>query len=505
MTVKYLESKTSWLWRNVAGTAERDRKLQLLWGDRVRVIDDTGARWRVRARGTTGFVAPSALGNEQLLELYFIDVGQGDGVLIRVPGDPPRHLLIDGGWPRRSQPTGKNACDFVDWKFKRDYEQNIIDLDAVLCSHNDQDHYGALWDLFDRSAEARRELDVDDVTAEAIYHAGLSWWRPGSRTLGTVSDTAQGKMFTQLLGDRASVEAGLAAQGAQRLQGEWAKFLGEAVTCNRRDGTPTPFQRLSHASGTVPGFDDPNGVTIHVLAPVEFDIGGKPGIRQYASSTSQNTNGNSLLLRVDYGKTRVLLTGDLNLKSMQSLRDDYAGELDQFACDVAKGCHHGSRDVAMSLLGDFAPTATILSSGDSEGHDHPTPEVLAASGITGLQKIESDKLESPLVYITELARSVALGTPTELKWTDANGTEHTVSGDDFKNVEVTCQVTYAGDRSPRTVKMKLQKPNKVVPRQIVEWTTFGLINVRTDGKELIIAARNETDASWNARVIEGRF
>ena len=47
---------------------------------------------------------PPALSGESLLELYFVDVGQGDGVLIKKPGF--RHLMIDGGFPRSTQDTG---------------------------------------------------------------------------------------------------------------------------------------------------------------------------------------------------------------------------------------------------------------------------------------------------------------------------------------------------------------------------------------------------------------
>lgn len=52
------------------------------------------------------------LGSKALLEVYFIDVGQGDGILIKTPDG--RHVMIDGGFPRRNQPIGKNAADFVD-------------------------------------------------------------------------------------------------------------------------------------------------------------------------------------------------------------------------------------------------------------------------------------------------------------------------------------------------------------------------------------------------------
>jgi beta-lactamase superfamily II metal-dependent hydrolase len=105
-------------------------------------------------------VEESKLGGAPLLEVYFIDVGQGDGILIRTPDF--RHIMIDGGHPRRSQPSGKSAADFVDWKFFEDYGMDVVALDAMIASHNDFDHYGGLADLLDvcpgtRAGLRRRE------------------------------------------------------------------------------------------------------------------------------------------------------------------------------------------------------------------------------------------------------------------------------------------------------------------------------------------------------------
>ena len=505
--IRYVNRDTTPLFRTKTGDSIG---LQLLWGDRVELLDGGSfSRHKVRARGRTGFVKKRDVGTESLLEFYFIDVGQGDGVLIRTPdgsSEDGRHILIDGGWPRRGQPTGKNAADFIDWKFKKDYGRDVIDLDAVICSHNDQDHYGGLWDLLNTSAAARAELDCKDVVAEAIYHAGLSWWvGPGGRTLGPTTDTSAGSMHTRLLEDRSAVQTALRSDATPKLQGEWAKFWRQAVRTRTRGGSPTPIQRLSHASEALPHFDDPDGVSVRVLAPVEFEVDGGPAIRRFSGGTSKNTNGNSILLRVDYGSTRVLLTGDLNQGSQHSLLADWSGRHGEFACDVAKGCHHGSGDISMRFLNAMSPTATIISSGDSEGHDHPRPEVTAASGATGFQVVSSDRMSSPLVYITELARSVTLGTPTRMEFTDDSGNTHIVTGDGFKNVKVTYKVTQAGDRGAKTFTRTLQRKDKTTPRQLVDFTVFGLINVRTDGRKILIAARNEAKQSWNIKTFEGRF
>lgn len=77
--------------------------------------------------------------------MYLIDVGRGDSVLVGLPDG--RHMVIDGGLPRSNQLTGKNAADCIDWKFFFDYGDWKIDIDALVASHSDYDHYGGLWDL----------------------------------------------------------------------------------------------------------------------------------------------------------------------------------------------------------------------------------------------------------------------------------------------------------------------------------------------------------------------
>jgi glyoxylase-like metal-dependent hydrolase (beta-lactamase superfamily II) len=173
MAVKYVSKDTAPLFFDATGSK---RRLELLWGDRVDITETVGSRFKAKARGKPGFVEAADVGDQSLLEIYFIDVGQGDGVLIRTPDD--RHVMIDGGFKRASQPTGKNAADFVDWKFFKDYGRTQIRLDAMMVSHNDADHYGGLSDLLD--VNAIHELDAQDIRVDAFYHAGVAWWvKPG--------------------------------------------------------------------------------------------------------------------------------------------------------------------------------------------------------------------------------------------------------------------------------------------------------------------------------------
>lgn len=481
---------------------EKIRNAELLWGDRVEVVGngrETGEA-RVRARGNTGFVRRSDLGGEPLLEVYFIDVGQGDGVLIVTPDG--RHLFMDGGWPRKSQPTGRNAADFVDWKFAKDYRMDRIELDAVLCSHNDQDHYGGLWDLFNPEEEHELDIATKDVLVERFFHAGLSWWRlDGRKTLGRTIDTDDGSLHVDLIEDRASVLAGLASGANPKLQGEWAEFLRTVTALRTVSGTATPFRRLHHALEHVPGYEPgASDVAIRILAPVDFQAGGVAGIRKYAGRSSQNTNGNSLLLRLDYGRSRILLTGDLNTKSMNALLEDWAGDRQEFQCDVAKACHHGSEDISYRFLAAMRPAVTVISSGDNEGHDHPRPSVVAASATTGYLEVEGDRIVSPLIYSTELAHSVRLGRPTELRVPAATGSSYRrISGSTLNRCWATVEVTMAGDRNPR------ERDRRIGGGRIVSGTVYGLVNVRTDGDRILCATLNESGHTWQVRAVRSRF
>lgn len=492
----HISTDTAKLFKDATGTGQ---VIHLLWGDGVHVIERGAQRTKVKARNRTGWVENTALGGPSLMEYYFIDVGQGDGVLIKTPDF--RHILIDGGWPRRNQDTGKNAADFVDWKFKKDYGMDHIELEAMICSHNDQDHYGGLWDML--NIDQSHELDCEAVYVKTFHHAGLAHWKKaggsGTDLGGHVSD-ADGQFFVQLMGDRADVARALNGTGPQ-LGGEWAKFMATVRDAAWTDGTPTMIQRLSHATDLLPGFSTNNGdgPAVHVLGPVEFTINGGPAIRRFGSEQSQNTNGCSILLRVDYGRTRTLLTGDLNKKSQKALLDDYTGSVQELECDVSKACHHGSNDVSYAFLQALRPAVTIISSGDNEGHDHPRPGIIAASATTGYFNMQNDELVSPLVFSTELARSTSFGKPYSVTVNKGAADQVVAEGAALNKAHLAYVETKSGDRNGKKGTKAMNKG------LVVAGLIYGLVNVRTDGDTILCATMDEKDAGWRIHKLRSRF
>ncbi len=508
-------AKQKW-WDDVvsADSVKLNDRTYLLWGDRVRVLerDHGSGRVKIFARNDVGWVSEDELGGEPLLEVYFIDVGQGDGVLVVTPEG--HHLMIDGGHQRSRQQTGKSAADFVDWKFCREYltfterkdpTNRVIRLDAMIATHADADHYGGLRDLIDRQIEAQQnELDCENVTVEAFYHPGLCPQEAGTEGLGEKQDG----FFVQLLESRDSAVEGLEdnPDGAPKIRGWWRDFIEAVVDQQRTDGTPTTIARLSRASEFLPGFEagGDSSVTIRVLAPIATDVNGIAGLRDLGDE-GVNKNGHSVALRLDYGDRRILLTGDLNDRSQRDIMNDYGEEAFQreWRVDVAKGCHHGSHHVDYRFLKGVGALSTVISSGDANTYDHPRAWVLGAVALAGrvIDDPRRARLKAPLVYSTEVARSVALKTVDQLREYHTTQ-EYGMETDDPKSV-VSGEVTKSKWRAvlDRDSDRARDYPPLDAAR-VLRDLVYGLVNVRTDGQRLLFAVRNEGNHSWAYETIE---
>lgn len=494
------------------------RKGSLIWGDRVRILQTKGNTREISARGTTGWIHKRHLGEEALLEVYVVDVGQGDGLLVVTPEG--HNIMVDGGNIRAFQNGGKNAADFVDWKFFYDYlspderdDQNktVIALDAMVASHNDIDHFGGLWDLIDRDPRNDEELDSTDVTVERFYHAGLSWWFKGSgKSKRELGPTSNGH-YTKLLGDRNSAKAAtanLSNPDKDTLSGSWGKFIGAATKLKRGSGASTAITRLSTETHEfLPGFE-PGGdsaCSIRLLGPIEGTVSRKPALKKFPDGDSKNTNGHSIVLRLDYGDRRILLTGDLNTHSQNHIMKHFGSQfVPEFMVDVAKGCHHGSHDVSYRFLDGLRALCTVISSGDAETHDHPRPTIVAASATTGRRfiDVEEDSLVAPLIYITEVARSVKIGDVKSLKEYHhpqperlADSTDKAALVHNTKKEKARFRLFYKD-----SAKSSADAP-RIDQAQVVTGLRYGLVNVRTDGKRLFFAQLEESGNDWAFTVL----
>ncbi len=111
--------------------------------------------------------------NESTLEVYFIDVGQGDSTLI-VEGDEA--MLIDGGLPSSSQ----KIYSFLE-------EKNITDLKYIVATHEDSDHTGGLSAALEHNS--CEEILVPYIDSDnGIYQTFLNKASEKNITVTQVSD-----------------------------------------------------------------------------------------------------------------------------------------------------------------------------------------------------------------------------------------------------------------------------------------------------------------------------
>lgn len=535
-------------------------EVSLLWGDTVQILRRDGETCYARARGRYGSVPTRHLQSDPLLEVYFIDVGQGDGTLVRTPDR--RHLIVDGGLERSKQQTGKNAADFTDWKFFVDYGDHRIRLDGMVASHSDNDHYGGLHDLVRHTDESDRELDCTGIDLAAFYHPGLARWEdrrgvqpPHHDGLGPREvHAADGRFFVRLLGDREDAETATTQGSSEELSGPWRYFVRDVlanseVTTVGRLGVP---REILAEGGLLPELwraTGSNPYSIKVLGPVTVDRDGRTALPDFGAK-SFNTNGHSVCLRIDYGAASVLLSGDLNQTSMDWLMRTYGDRMGSWACDVAKACHHGSHDISYRFLEAMRPAATVISSGDNEGYAHPRPEIVAASAVSGRVEIdrETDRLLTPLVYMTEVERSVGLGALDRLDFeglhiegpdglAEVRGSILGRHFDEMNDSALLSRDEQASiDAAPESERSELRNRLRRVARErfrdqearvldgrlrvrcalsvpkgplgssfeqrtlwrsrVMTGNHYGLVNVRTDGVTVLCATLDETDEDW---------
>ncbi len=223
--------------------------------------------------------------NCECLTVSFLDVGQGDAILIETQDG--FEMLVDGG---------PNAAVLRQLSKERSFFDREIDV--VVTTHPDLDHIGGLVDVLKRykvQTILRTENENDKSAAEAFAAA------------------AQKEKAEEILADAGQV-----------LQ------LGASTT-------------------------------IQIFSPTGDE-------RQWESNTS------SIVLRVVYGNTSFMLTGDAPQEIEDYLVKTYGAQLDS---DVLKLGHHGSKTSSSDAwLDTVTPTYAIVSAGIDNRYGHPHQDVM---------------------------------------------------------------------------------------------------------------------------------
>ncbi len=445
---------------------------QLLWGDWMLLKEGrSGDFCEVHARGEDGWVHAGDIQEERLLEIVFVDIGQGDGCLVVTPDD--KHMVIDAG-------QEDNMARFLNWRyggFAKPWE-----FECAVISHSDSDHYNGFSEIFKKT----------NVTFKTIYHNGIME-RNGDNPLGPKTTSGIPRYLTDIIQTHAQLEGFLASESNWKGK-TYPQMLKKAID-NR---TCTNFKMLCAEDGYMDGYGPDKDLCIKVLGPVvKKDNQGKRML-QWIEDVGKTKNGNSIVLRMQYRDISVMLGGDLNIPAEDLLLSHHTGfpcpapdheahhvlvetARKVFQVDIAKSCHHGSSDFSTTFISALNPIATVISSGDNEPHSHPRADTLGTIGLYS-------RGTRPLIFSTELARSAkeAIKHPFILR------EDFVTIKKDFETLYSHAEDKEEWHKKKEALDKKYEKMVNGLERSIA---VFGAINVRTDGHKVVIAQKLERASS----------
>ena len=447
-------------------------KKQLLWGDYVSLTGPAAGGWQpVKSRGVAGFMPETSLHEERLLEIVFVDIGQGDGALVITPDD--RHLLVDAG-------EEDNMYRFLRWRYNRFLKP--FTFEAAVISHPDQDHYKGFAPIFSDA----------NISFKNLIHNGIVERKgPKSQSLGPKSGSYLTDVTTTMAELSTLVSDPNVNDGKQ-----YPKMLFAMLNSGRLTDARGVCVDDQHLPGFAPG---ESKCEIQILGPVRDKLNGKDALKWFGD-VGLTKNGHSVALRLVYRNISVMLGGDLNIPAEHHLlrwatgypmppseQDRTAiieGARQKFRSDVAKACHHGSADFSDIFLQSIDALATVISSGDDEPHSHPRADALGGVG-------RWSRGNRPLIFSTELARSApeAIKQPFVFR----------------KQLDD----AYAAFRAATTDAKREQFRKKIdellakIERSVA---VYGAINLRSDGRSIVMAQKVErptrVDSQWDTYLIE---
>jgi|GEM_PF-2280928 len=273
---------------------------------------------------------------DELLTVHFIDVGSGDAILINTPSD--KKILIDGGWSWGDR--GKAPREYLSY-LDRFLGDDVVDL--IIITHPDYDHFAGLHYV------------LDSYSVRQIWYTGYD-----SNDLSTSWNN---------LVDKIQEEEGLLYVSPIE------DFLGLGSII-RFDNSET--------------YKESDDVVLTIINARRWLSDEAYGSRRYIGE-ARRRNSSSLVVKLDFGNTSFLFTGDTNGRKKWSDNEGECEDQERFMVDnnknpdnplygelnstVLKVAHHGS-DGSSSLpfLKAVKPEWAIISAGVH--HDHPHSPVL---------------------------------------------------------------------------------------------------------------------------------
>lgn len=257
-------------------------------------IDISDAELPTSAPETTAKPSPVVVTpDSDDLQVHFIDVGQADCILIRVPsGDTYKNILFDAG-TSKTDVRAYTPDDIMSYL----RNNGVTSLEYMFLSHPHADHDAAADEII-------RKFPIENII---LPECDPAMW-------GNVLDAM--------------------------------------------DDMNQTFDTAEY--GTVYTVGD---LTMKILGPIDPSV------------LDSDKNNYSIILKLVYGDTSFLLTGDAESAGEAQTLDKFgSGELD---CDVLKVGHHGSNtSSSVAFLNAVSPDIAVICVGEGNSYGHPTDKII---------------------------------------------------------------------------------------------------------------------------------
>ena len=508
----------------------------LILGDYAKFLGEEQNEWvKVRSRNDNGWLKKNWLSNERILEVNFVDIGQGDGCHIVTPDDEV--ILIDAGVGTDFDGKGAdNMARFINWRYnlRNRKSPNPFEIDYAVISHPDLDHYYGFHNIFSNEKLKIKKICHNGIVERPLNGAdSKTWFKDLGRQVSS-NDKKISHLWDIILTNEEM-------HNLLEENPTTTKFFIKTLRAAKTNNPKVIYKFLDISQKYLDHFKPQKDLSLEILAPITEKVNLGDETRDCLiklGSEGETKNGHSVVFMLRYKNLKMLLGGDLNTKSQDYIAQYYSqnkttisslerkiretkiklgGELssqkrkdlqqeyeeaiklldlivsktkNKFQADIAKACHHGASDVLDSFLKAINPIATIISSGDNESHSHPRPDALGAYGKSG-------RGNRPLIFSTELARSTyEFSYPIKFY-------------NKLKAMEE--QIETLTDK--KKIKNIIKEMENLKDSNVAK---YGMITVRTNGERVIIAQKLEEERSpgqkwdiydliWNEKLNEFEY
>jgi competence protein ComEC len=308
---------------------------------------------------------PPASGKE--LRVHVLDVGQGDSILIVSPEG--KTVLIDAG----DEKSGKRVVEAL-------RGQGVQQLDYFIATHTHPDHIGGAAEVF-AAFKVGMVLHNDFPPAEAVAKEEAA----AAAAKGT--DKKGGKKQPPPPAKPAGKQARSSELPTVRAYNSFKGAVEQAGVEYRK---AEPEQKYELGGGAI----------LTILAPIP-----PPFTREIisASRNGNESNANSIVLRLDYGEFSMLFTGDAESQT----EDRLIGKEANLQATVLKVAHHGSKYATTENFlkrvfpADEARTkAAVISMGEFNRYGHPNQDVLNRLKAAGVKQLFRTDLQGDITITT---------------------------------------------------------------------------------------------------------